>query len=61
MYLCHKLVILVEQKEVGKDAHEGILQTHHANDKDIHTEREANNPHVEPDESVIFHHYQELA
>jgi hypothetical protein len=58
MYLCHKSANLVEQKKANRDAHEGILQAHHANDKYIHAEREANNPHVEPDESVIFHHCQ---
>jgi hypothetical protein len=37
-----------------QDIHEGVGQTHHGNNKNVHAQRETNDEDVEPDETVIL-------
>lgn len=38
----------------GKHIHKGVLQTHHADNKNIHTQGETNDENVEPDQAVVL-------
>jgi hypothetical protein len=50
-----KTSALFHRHVLGKpNLHERVLQAHHSDNQTVYTQREANDPHIETDQSVIF-------